>query len=678
MIEKKKTRHIKKTQPFKAAQIVSYERKNDSFLYIAILLLITLISFSSSLNNSFTNWDDQHYIVENPLIRSLSFENIFKIFSPSSFSGLYHPITMLSLAVNFKIGNLNPFGYILFNLLLHLFSTWFVFILANKLFKNNITAFICALLFGIHPMHVEPVAMISNRKDVLFTFFYLSSLIVYLKYFRQDVKNKILKYITALILFILSLLSKPTAVTLPAVMFLFDFFDGRKFTLKLILEKIPFIIIAAAIIPLEMNSQKNYGAVSEVVSFIETQRRFIVCFGYDCIFYLVRFFIPVKLSAVYPYFNSLPETLPLIYYLAFFGVIVLIGLDLYLLKKNKIVFLGLTFFLLTISTNLYMRFVSASCAADRYTYIPYIGLSFIVAFYFEKLLSGTYFKEKRKVLITTGVLIIFVLSCSTFARCKVWKNSEILFTDVIKKYPDISIPYNNRGIYYVDKGLFKEAIQDYTKAIDLDPKYKDAYYNRAIAYMNIGNATEAIKDYTNAIMLNPHFTEAYINRGNAYKFTGKPEEAIVDYSKAIELNPNFTEAYNTRGIAYKSIGRLDNAINDYNKALELNPNYTDVYVNRGIAYSDKGVFDDAIRDLNKAVELNPNFTNAYYIRGNVYKAKGNPNEAIKDFNKTIEQYPNEAIFYHKRGECFEKKGLLKERDADFKKYEELSKNNMPH
>ena len=613
------------------------------FIYGFLLLIITAIAFSPSLSNSFTNWDDPIYVLNNSLIRSLSWRNVCHILSPTTFScGNYHPVTILSLAINFKIGHLEPFGYILFNLVLHSLSVLLVFTIIRKLFKNDLVAFICAVLFAVHPTNVEPVAWVAGRKDVLFVFFYLASVVVYLNYIEIKDKNRILSYLCVFILFMASLLSKGTAVTLIAILFLIDYYKNRKFNLKLVLEKIPFIIISVIIIIIEMKSQKEYGAVAPPASFDILQKRFIISYGYDCIFYITRFFAPVNLSVCYPDIISPPDKLPLIYYAGFLASIVLLALDIYLIKRNKIIFFGLTFFLIAITTGLHFRFVSGGTIADRYTYIPYIGISIIVAYYFEKLISGDYFKSVRKLIITFGIVVIIFFSYSTYTRCEIWKNSEILFTDVISKYPDIPMAYTNRGSYYFNNGFYDEAISDYSKAIALKPDYALAIYNRGTAYHTLRKLDFAINDYTKAIQLNHNYVDAYNNRGNAYMFNGNINEAIKDYTMAIKLNPKYTEGYFNRGLAYKSIGQMADAINDFTLTIKTDPNYFKAYINRGI----------------------------------LYKENGNIDSAIIDFSLVIKMFPNEAEFYFKRGECYKLKGLLKEADSDFKNYNKLIKTGL--
>ena len=628
------------SQPVWLIQSLRNLKIPNRIIYVFLLLVITAIAFSSSLNNSFTNWDDPLYVLNNFLIRSLSLQNICHMFAPTTFSaGYYHPVTILSLAVNYKIGQLDPFGYILFNLVLHLLSVCIVFSIIRKLFKNDLVAFICALIFGIHPMQVEAVAWVADRKDVIFAFFYLASVFVYLRYIEKEGKNAIFSYLGVFILFTASLLSKATAVTVPAILILIDYYKGRKFNIKLILEKIPFLILSAIIVFIEMKSQKEYGAIAPKASFAVLQKRFIICYGYDCIFYITRFFAPVKLSACYPTLISLPNKLPFVYYAGFLGVLAILAVDIYLIKRNKIIFFGLTFFLITISTGLQFRFLNAGMIADRYTYIPFIGLSFIVAYYFEKVILGVYLKGLRKALITAAVIVIIIFSYSTFERCKVWKNSGVLFTDVINKHPDISVAYVNRGSYNFNNASYDEAIRDYSKAIELDTSYALAYYNRGIAYYSVG----------------------------------KPDYAIIDFNKAIQLNPGYVNAYNNRGIAYMNWGKTYEAINDYNEAIKLNPNYTDAYYNRGIAFKTVGNLAEAIIDFSMVIKQNPDFIEAYINRGIAYKAIGNADLAINDFSKIIQLFPQEAEMYRQRGECYKMKGLSNEAESDFRKYNELLK-----
>ena len=269
-------------------------------LYCIVPLALTVVAFHGSLNNGFTNWDDDDYVTDNQLIRQLSLQNIQRMFSPATLvSANYQPVTILWLAINYALGKLNPAVYILTNLLLHLLNVLLVFLFIRKLAGNDRIAGICAVIFGVHPMHVEPVAWITGRKDVLYTFFFLSALLSYLRYREKHGREKAVAYSLACILFALSLLSKSAAVTLPFILLLVDFYQKRKFTAAMLLEKAPFLIGAILIGILAIQGQESQGTLDEGAAYPIMGRMLIACYSY--MFHIVKFFVPVKLSAFYPY-----------------------------------------------------------------------------------------------------------------------------------------------------------------------------------------------------------------------------------------------------------------------------------------------------------------------------------------------------------------------------------------
>ena len=252
------------------------------------------------------------------------------------------------------------------------------------------------------------------------------------------------------------------------------------------------------------------------------------------------------------------------------------------------------------------------------------------------------------------------------------------YTEVIRLDPadiDIVAVYNNRGNAYGNKGDNDSAIDDYTKAIDIEPNFTNAYYNRGIAYRNKGDNDSAIDDYTKAIDIKPNFANAYYNRGVAYWDKGDYDSAIADHTKAIQLNPNYAEAYNNRGNAYGDKGDYDLAIEDYTKAIDIKPNFANAYYNRGVAYWDKGDYDSAIADHTKAIQLNPNYAEAYNNRGNAYGDKGDYDLAIEDYTKAIDIKPNFADAYYNRGIAYGDKGDYDSTIDDYTKAIQLNPND---
>ncbi len=597
---------------------------------IFALLGITAISFIPSLSNQFTNWDDPGYVLENELVKSLSGANIKAIFSQFVL-GNYHPITILSYALNFSISKLTPFGYIFTNLVFHLINVYLAYIVTKKLFKSNNIAFITAIIFGIHPMHVESVVWIAGRKDVLYTFFYLSGIYFYLKYSEsaKNPKSQVINYVLILMFFVLSLFSKAVAVTLPIVFFLIDYVLKRKFSFKMILEKIPFLILSIIIGIIAINAQKSQGAISDVPVFSYFQA--ITVASYSAMFYIFRFILPVNLSTFYPYPESIPHSLPWNYYASLALFIALIILIFISLKKNRILVFGLMFFLITVALVLQFFSVGAAVAADRYTYVPYIGLSIIVGYYFDKIQNGEIkaLKQYKNTIKYIGIAVILCFSYITFNQTKVWATSETLFTNVINNYSNVSLAYNNRGNYYSSEEKYAPAFNDYCMAIKININYQDAYVNRANIYGLKGKFKESVDDYTIAISLNPKDFNAYFNRSVTYSKMKMFEKALNDCNKAGEIKQNSPNVIINRANILLDMKRYNEAIENYNKYLTFNIDNGTTLHNIGKAYFNLGDFQKAVDYFNQAAATNLNDASLFFNLSLAYKN-------LKDYSKAIE------------------------------------------
>ncbi len=259
-----------------------------------------------------------------------------------------------------------------------------------------------------------------------------------------------------------------------------------------------------------------------------------------------------------------------------------------------------------------------------------------------------------------------------------YSNAVEYYTKAIELNPDYEVAYNCRGIAYWGLKNYKDSIKDYSKCIELDSRNYITYYNQGISYDDLSkieekkeNLKKAIENYSKSIELNPEYADVYNNRGNSYSDLGEKRKAIEDYNKAIELNPEFAIAYNNRGNRYSELGEKGKAIEDYNKAIELNPEYAMAYNNRGNRYSDLGEKEKAIEDYNKAIELNPEYAEAYNNRGNRYSDLGEKKKAIEDYNRAIELNPESAMVYYNRGICYKKLGETEKAKKDFQKAAEL-------
>ncbi len=668
-------------------------------IYYAVIACVTLLAFSPVFENGFTNWDDNVYVTENILIHSLSWHNILRIFSPTTFVSLdYHPITIISYALNYAAGKLNPTGYILADILIHLLNVLLVFIFIRKISGSDFAASLCALLFGIHPMHVESVAWISGRKDLLNTLFYLASALLYVSYLEKRTGFAILRYSGACFLFACSLLSKATTVTLPVVLFLIDYYRERRFSIRMVIDKVPFIVLSIVLGLWAIAGQHGGEALLDGYGRVPVFTRIaIACYSF--MFYVVKFFVPTGLSALYPYPDSFSTSLHLRYSLSPLFTVAAGGLALYLRRSKAFVF-GFGFFLINVI--FILHFIPASTfavTADRFSYCASIGLSFIVANYVEQGIASLRLKSVRRG-VSAALLccITLVFGYAVRDRCTVWKNSETLWTDVIGKYPS-SMAYDKRGhVYYLkhdfaraledynmgllhdpsdaflyyDRGLLYDvsgdharAVKDYDRAIAHKPGLAEAYNNRGFDYYVNGDYVRAIHDFERAISLNPALARAYYNRANVLKSTGDYHGAMADYSRAVSLNPNYADAWYNQGRAYQAMDDLDRAIASFTRTLEIDTAYAQAWNDRGVIYGLKGDFDRAIVDFNRAIYLQPSSPNAYINRGNAYGSKGGYPQAINDYSRAISldpaKYP-QVFFY--RGLAYRANGDLEHARED--------------
>jgi protein O-mannosyl-transferase len=521
-------------------------------------------------------------------------------------------------------------------------------------------AAIVSLFFGIHPMHVESVSWISERKDVLYVFFFLLGLIAYL---RHSETRKIGWYILTFLLFMLSCLSKGMAVVFPVILLLIDYLRDVKWERRLLIEKIPFFLLSTMFGIIAITIQQSGQAITAMNTFTVFQRLMVVSYG--AIMYIVKFFVPYKLSALYPYpdiYN--PNGLPLIFYLSpFILLVIIIALIYFFRKKEKEIVFGLLFYFVSVALVLQVISVGSAVMADRYSYLSYIGLLFVVAYIINKAWqskNGMWASMKYPVMI---IIIIgaVIFSYQSYARTQVWENTETLWTDVITNYPDASLAYISRAKYYDTRNAPAKALADYNTALKMNvfsaTSYKDAHYNRALLYSAYGKFDSSLADFNKVTRVDPGYVGAFINRGLLYYSMKKNNLAIADFNKAIALDPNNADAYSNKGLLYYENFLDDSAMTNFNKAIELNPTTATYYYNRGLEYKATNNYEKAIDDLTKGIELNPQNVELYYnVRGLCNISLQNYNEAITDFSKAIDLNSLVAAYWLNRAFAESKAG----------------------
>jgi tetratricopeptide (TPR) repeat protein len=575
------------------------QKKLQLFKYYAIIFIVTTLAFLPSLNNGFINWDDGDYVTKNPDIMGFSIHNIAQIFS-STYVANYQPFTMLSYMLDYQFFNLNPTVFHATNLLWHIAASLLVFLVIFNLSGSKFTGLLTALLFAIHPLRVESVAWVAERKDVMSAFFFFLSLLLYIQHLKF---SKRIFYNLSAMSFIISLLCKPMAVSLPIILLLIHYFRNINIDKKVILKTIPFFIITILFSLITLFAQNVLSPIGTDTFSVSIINRLCIPF-YGLLFYFIKTIIPLHLCSFYP-FPEVAETPIIVTIAPFFFAGILTVVFLFRKKISKLLIFGMLFYFFTLLPVLQIIPVGNAMVAERYSYIPCIGLFFPFAAFIHFLLKEKYKNQKNiQYVITTGIsILIITFSCISFSRCSVWKDSIALWNDVVNKYP-VDDAYYFRGLAYSEKGNYPNALLDFNQAIKKNPQYALAFDARGTVYFSNGQYDNALEDYSEAIRIVPKNAISYANRGSVYSQKGDFENAIRDFSEAINIHPKSAFAsYCNRGMAYGHVGKFDLAVSDFSKAIKLNPRYMQVYYYRGVAYSALGENSLAMSDLNTSCKL---------------------------------------------------------------------------
>lgn len=558
------------------------------------LALITLLVFSNCLNNDLINWDDAAYITQNPLVRSLSPENIKNIFT-TPVRDIYAPLTILSFAIDYHFVGFNSFIFHLNNIILHIAVTLLIFTFARQLSIPKWSAAIGALLFAIHPMHVESVAWATERKDVLYSFFFILSLITYYKYLHT---KKISTYSLALLCGLLSLLAKPMALSLPLVLLLCDWFKNRKITFNDLLSKIPFAFYT---IPIAWITFSRNSAVMKI-DIAPIKAILIICWSF--MFHIFKFLKPIDLCPAYtlPTPANFQNPIFVIHFIAFLFFLFLC----YLLRRQRLFIFAVLFYVFSIffllrTNDLY----DINKAADRFMYLPSLGF----CLFFGSITGAAWKWLQSKNNFFSKIFIIILIFCMTtlgimsFAQTKIWKNDTTLLNYGLKINPLACHMHVNKGLQLKEQGRYNEALHHYNIAIKIYNQIAEAYNNRGVIFLIDNQLNLAEKDFRQTIQYKPELPDPYFNLGNIAMRKNDNQKAIELYTQAIKLHASFGMAYGNRGLAYFHLKQYDKAIEDYNMHLLLEPNDGETYLNRALAFQAIHQKEQALSDAQKAKQL---------------------------------------------------------------------------
>lgn len=539
---------------------------------------IALAVFSPCLKSGFVNWDDDRYVTQNRVVTDISARNAALI-SGGFFVGHYQPLTVFTFMLEHFFFGANPFAYHLTNIILHSFNCVLVFWLIYLLTGRCLVSWVTAVLFAVHPLQAESVAWISQRKSVLYVFFYLGSLISYIYYSRE--KENPAYYRVSLSLFLLSLLSKSMAITLPAVLFLVDYFESRRISRRVFAEKIPFAALSLAFLFIAVSAVNSIGPGRYGTCGFFDQ---LIIISGGIINHLSRLVLPFNLSALYPYYHPRGAYAVL---LVLTAVVLAAGVSATVKITKKAVF-GSGFFLLTLAPVLQFIPNSEAMSADHHIYLSCVGLFYLVGEGIGRLCSARV--AAARFLCVPMFFILAGFIHLTIGRCRVWNDSISLWSDVIKKYPQASTAYTNRSAEFLSREKHAEFLSDSETAIKLDP----------------GNF------------------EAYFNRGSFYYKQKNYEKAAESVKKTLELNPGYKQAYDLLALIYGELGMHKDVIDVCEKAIDRGLGDSGTFVNMCVAYGNLGLYSTAAACGEQALLMDPSHGPAHYHLAEAYYHSGDP------------------------------------------------------
>jgi len=635
--------------------------KTPLLLLIGILA-VTLLAYSVTLKNDFIYFDDDVHLLKNPAVRSLDAQHIRQMFT-TTVNKIYIPATTLTFAVEYHFFKYQPFIYHLNNLLLHLGVIALIFYFALQLGLPLRAAAVGGLLFGIHPMHVESVAWVTERKDVLYAFFYMLALCSYMKYLAGYKR----KYFIASVGFgLVSLLAKPMALSLPLMLFVCDWFMKREKSPKMFLEKIPYLLY---IVPIAWITYSLHARIPG-----EDFGSGFLIWIWSFVFYIQKFLFPMVLVPMYALPEPVAMTNPHYGWACLFFVVILTSLIVWK-KQRWLLFAAAVYFCQIFFLLRFDDITDKNVVADRFMYLPSLGICFLVGYGVDQLYQKFKTKDQATILTIGLVLVTTVIVSKTHQQGKLWGSNISFWSHELKYFPHNATALGNRGEAYMDLGKFDLAMNDFNQAIKADPNYPEGYNSRGQLYGMSGQTEKAFADFLRAVELKPGFSEAYNNLGIIYAQKQDLDRAAVNFKKALTLNPANVEARNNIGDFYFGRGDIEAALKEYRAILPIDPQSAGSYAKIGLIHGMKNENGLALEALNRSLAIDPRNSAAYKNRGIIFEHQNKLTEALADYQRAISLNPKDADAFYGRGNVFARTGQY---DRAAKEFEHALKINPLH
>lgn len=623
-------------------------RSTTSWLLLSIasfLFLATFFVFLPCLWNDFSNFDDPIYIIYNRHVHhGFSWSTIRWAFT-SFYAANWHPITWLSHIADFTLfGPGQPWGHHLTGVLLHSVNVMLLFLFLSKATGSIWRSAAAAILFGVHPLHVESVAWIAERKDVLNALFALLTLLAYVRWARDVDPRPKIWYFIALACFALSLASKAMSVTLPILLLLLDYWplqrlQSRAAIKRALLDKIPFALLALASCVVTIVAQRSGGAIKLDVPLWVRFANAVVSVSR----YLGKLFWPHDLIVFYPYDVPSPSTITL-------SVLLLICISVAAFSWRRSLpwlFVGWWWFLITLLPVIGLIQVGAQAMADRYLYWPSIGA--LIAVVWLAVYAFNRVRLSVPVVASLTFLLAIALSAATVRQISFWKDSETLFNHALAVNSENSLAHLNLGVALADRGALADGLFHLHEATRLSPRDPDTHLNLGMAFDQKGEPAAAISEFQIALRLKPDYAKAHANLGIVFQKQSDFERAIAEYRAALRIESGFPDVHVGLGLALQQTGQIDAALSEFEHAIRQDPSYAGAHSNRGIILEKLGRLDESIAEYRTALSLDSkNSDAALNLPVALFKA-GRADDAIAQAQSLIKQRPNYAEAYFNLG-----------------------------
>ncbi|MGA2914841.1 MAG: tetratricopeptide repeat protein [Sedimentisphaerales bacterium] len=605
------------------------------FWICAVLTLATTAVYYRVCTYDFVNYDDNVYVYKNPNIQAgITLKNIKWAFT-AGYASNWHPLTWLSLMLDRQLFGPDASGFHFTNLIFHIANTLLLFIVL-KLMTNAIwqSAFVAAL-FVLHPLHVESVAWVSERKDVLSTFFWLLTMWAYVRYAGR---GKISNYLLVVIFFVFGLLSKPMVVTLPFVLLLLDYWPLQRLNTKrslphLLIEKIPLFVIAATSCIITLIVQRESKAVMNLAEFPLKIRIYNTFSSY--IQYIIKMIWPAKLAMFYPHFGQNVSILFIV-----ISALILAAVTIFVLlfsKNHRYLGTGWFWYLGTLVPVIGIVQVGSQAMADRYTYITLTGLFIIIVWGISELSEK--WPYRKNVLWASSLIVLSVLAVCSFIQQGYWKNTITLCEHALKVTDNNFQAHFSLAGKLIEEGRIEEAIRHSGEAVRIVPDYVEPIITLANALQMSGRIDEAIHYYERALKIAPGSADVYLNYGYALAAKGKFDDAISLYNKGLQIAPDSIELHINLGTALARSGRLDEAVKEYQKSLQMKPDNPEVLESLGIILFQQGKTDEAFKYFTETLRIDPNRPQGHYYLGQILAQRGKIDDAIEHFDDALRLKP---------------------------------------